>query len=312
MSNKRKELRSSKKNVTSTQDWKSKLDSVKADMIENMPEQEKQEYQRKQQDIISNQKKLNYIKPVLYAFLAGYKHNSGIFINNFFRKRGFKIYEEDKFHCFDFDISGIMPNIFDNVAFSMSMVNYLGKLEKHEIAYFPIDVEFIRKLKFLSDALDYAPRIEYPTTLYRGCSTIERNGVNGIVSTTTSYEIAKQFSRGTLLKINVPEGTKCLDVKSIRPKAQRRKDKENEILLPPCDYDIVSKKVVEKHDEPNNIHNETLILEINVKPLDLLTEFLKVMENPIQEYKDKVMYAQMYRYEEGLMLLKDFIKNSKK
>lgn len=192
------------------------------------------------------------------------------------------------------------------------MVNYLEKLEKFGIAYFPINVGFIKKLKIFSDALNYAPRIECSTTLYRGCSTIERNGVNGIVSTTTSYEIAKQFSRGTLLEINVPEGTKCLNVKSIRQKDQRRKDKENEILLPPCKYEIVSKKVVKKHQEPNNMHDTTTLLEINVEPLDLLTEFLKVMESPIQEYIDKVMYAQKDDYEEALMLLKNFIKNSKK
>lgn len=312
MSNTRKHSRSSKKSATSTKDWKSQLVSIKKDMIESMPEQEKKAYQREQHNMVINQQKLNAIKPELYAFLAGYKHNSGIFVNNFFRKRGFKLYEEDKFHSFDFDISGIIPNIFDDPAFSMYMVNYLGKLEKFGIAYFPIDVGFIRKLKVFSDALDYAPRIECPTTLYRGCSTIERNGVNGIVSTTTSYEVAKQFSRGTLLEIHVPEGTKCLNVKAIRQKNQRRKDKENEILLPPCNYEIVSKKVVAKHHEPNNMHNNTTILEISVKPLDLLTEFLKVMENPIQEYVDKVMYAQKDNYEEALMLLKDFIEDSKK
>lgn len=312
MSNTRKNLRSFQKSATSTQDWKCKLDSIKTDMIESMPEQEKKAYKKEQQNIIINQQKLNAIKPELYAFLAGYKQNSGIFVNNFFRKRGFKLYEEDKFHSFDFDINGIIPNIFDNPAFSMYMVDYLRKLEELEIAYFPIDVGFIRKLKVFSDALNYAPRIECSTTLYRGCSTIERNGVNGIVSTSTSYEIAKQFSRGTLLKIHVPEGTKCLNVKSIRQKDQRRKDKENEILLPPCNYEIVSKKVVKKQHEPNNMHNNTTILEINVKPLDLLTEFFKVMKNPIQEYIDKVMYTQKDNYEEALMLLKDFIEDSKK
>lgn len=310
MGNAKKNSRSSQKNETSTQDWKSKLNSIKLDMLENMSEQEKKAYQRKQQNIVINQKKLNALKPELYAFLAGYKQNSGIFVNNFFRKRGFKLYEEDKFHSFDFDISGIIPNIFDDPVFSMYMVDYLRKLEEFGIAYFPITAGFIRKLKVFSDALDYAPRIECSTTLYRGCSTIERNGVNGIVSTTTNYEIAKQFSRGTLLEIHVPEGTKCLNVKSIRQKDQRRKDKENEILLPPCNYEIISKKVVKKHHEPNNIHNNTTILEINVKPLDLLTEFLKVMENPVQEYIDKVMYEQKDNYEEALMLLKDFIGHS--
>ena len=305
-------MSTTKRDFQGTQDWKSTLAGIRADMIRNLPEEEKKAYQLEQQQAAINRKRLNELKPEIYSFLAGYKQNSGIFVNNFFRKRNFALYEEDKFHGFDFDVSGILPNVFDDFAFSMNMVGYLRKLEELEIAYFPIDVGFIRKLKVFSDALDYAPRIEAPTILYRGCSTIERNGVNGIVSTTTNYDIAKQFSRGTLLEIHVPEGTKCLDVKSIRPKEQRRKDKENEILLPPCDYTVFSEKVVKKQREPNNMLSTTTILEINGQPLNLLEEFLKVMESPIQEYRDKVMYAQRDNYEEALMLLKDYIRYSQK
>ena len=298
-----------KSHQNTNQDWKKQLSSIKSDMIENMSEKEKAAYQREQKDKAIRRKKLNQLKPELYEFLSGYKHNSGIFINNFFRRRTFKLYEEDKFHGFEFDVSGIIPNIFDNSVFSLQMVRYLGTLEENGIAFFPINVSTIKKLKVFSDALDYAPRIEFPTTLYRGCSTIDRNGVNGIVSTTTNIEVAKQFSRGTILIIHVPAGTKCLDVKSIRPKEQQKKDKENEILLPPCKYEIISEKVVKKQHEPNNMSNTTTILEINVESLDLLTEFLKVMESPVQEYIDMVMYAQKDDYEEGMLLLKNYIKN---
>lgn len=298
-----------KSHQNTNQDWKKQLSSIKSDMIENMSEEEKAAYQREQQDKAIRRKKLNRLKPELYEFLSGYKHNSGIFINNFFRRRNFKLYEEDKFHGFEFDVSGIIPNIFDNPAFSLQMVRYLWTLEENGIAFFPININTIKKLKVFSDALDCAPRIEFPTTLYRGCSTIDRNGVNGIVSTTTNIEVAKQFSRGTILIIHVPAGTKCLDVKSIRPKEQQKKDKENEILLPPCKYEIISKKVVKKQHEPNNMSGTTTILEINVEPLDLLTEFLKVMESPVQEYIDMVMYAQKDDYEEGMLLLKNYIKN---
>lgn len=89
MSNAKKYSRSSRKNETSTQDWKAKLNSIKLDMVENMSEQEKREYQREQQNKAINRQKLNALKPELYAFLAGYKQNSGIFVNNFFRKRDF-------------------------------------------------------------------------------------------------------------------------------------------------------------------------------------------------------------------------------
>lgn len=50
MSNTRKHSRSSQKSATSAQDWKSKLGSIKADMIESMPEQEKKAYQMEQQN----------------------------------------------------------------------------------------------------------------------------------------------------------------------------------------------------------------------------------------------------------------------
>ena len=293
------------------QDWKAQLSALKVDMLGNMSEQERKSYQKEQQEKFLNQQKLNQLKPALYEFLAGYKHNSGIFINNFFRKRDFKLYEEDKFHYFEFDVSGIIPNIFNDPNFSMYMVGYLRKLEENEIAYFPMNTGFMRRIKVFSDALDYAPRFETPTILYRGCSTIERNGVNGIVSTTTSCEIAKQFSRGTLLKIHVPAGTKGVNVKAIRPKEQQRKDKENEILLPPCDYEIISKETVKKEHEPNNRFATTTVLEIKLKPLDLLTELLKVMENPVQEYVDKVMYAQKDEYDEAVLLLKDYIARRK-
>ena len=62
------------------------------------------------------------------------------------------------------------------------------------------------------------------------------------------------------------------------------------------------------------MHATTTVLEINVEPLDLLTEFLKVMEDPIQEYVDNVLCerVQMDGYEEGIMLLKDYISESRR
>ena len=114
-----------KRDFQGTQDWKSTLSGIRADMIRNLPEEEKKAYQLEQQQVAINRKRLDKLKPELYSFLAGYKQNSGIFVNNFFRKRSFALYEEDKFHDFDFDVSGILPNVFDDIAFSMNMVEYL-------------------------------------------------------------------------------------------------------------------------------------------------------------------------------------------
>lgn len=209
-------------------------------------------------------------------------------------------------------MSGIFPpNLFDNPVLTMNMVRYLGGLEERRLAYHPITPNFMRYIINLAEAFDYAPALEEETILYRGCTTLERNGVTGIVSTTTDPKIAEQFSRGTILTIHVPEGTRCINIKTIRPKEQRKKDYENEILLPPCSYEIISEKEVKKGREPNNHTGQTKKIEIKVKPLDLLEEFLNVMKNPPEEYEVVHLNQEPYSYEEALMMLEEKVKERK-
>ncbi len=292
-------------------DWKSQLSNVKNEMVQNMSNQEQMKYNREEQERKkrANARKREYLKiqKKLYDFLAGYKQNSGIFINNFFRNRDYKTYCQDKFHDFDFDVSGIFPvNLFDDISISMSMVRYLRMLEEKEIAYHPITPNFITHLNAVSNAFDFLKPLEEDTILYRGCTTLERNGVYGIVSTTTNKDIAEQFSRGTILTIHAPKGTKCIDIKNIRPKEQRKKDYENEILLPPCDYKILNVRESKKGREPNNYIGMTKHMEIEITQLDLLNEFLKRMQNPPEEYLP-ISIFQDGDYEKALNDLKSYI-----
>ncbi len=292
----------------SNNDWKAQLANVKSDMVSNMSREEKIQYNKEEQDRKKrkNDRKRAYlnVQKDLYEFLAGYKHNSGIFINNFFRNRDYETYCQDKFHIFDFDVSGIFPvNLFDDISFSISIVRYLRKLEEMQIAYHPITPSFILHLNAVSEAFDFLDPLEEDTILYRGCTTIERNGVYGIVSTTTNKDIAEQFSRGTMLTIHAPKGTKCINVKKIRPKEQRKKDYENEILLPPCDYKILNVRESKKGREPNNHTGVTKHMEIEITQLDLLSEFLKRMQNPPEEYLP-ISMAQEDDYEKALFVLK--------
>lgn len=290
-------------------DWKDQLASLKVELEENMTEEEKREQRREEQQEKKRRYEFNRRKHTVYEFLAGYKQNSGIFINNFFRNRDFETYCKDKFHGFDFNVSGtILPNVFDNPAFYFEMVGYLRKLEESRIAYFPIEPEYIKKLITVAEMFDLSNPLEEEIVLYRGCSTIDRNGVNGIVSTTTDRKIAEQFSRGTILTIHVPKGTKYLDVKHIRAKEQRRKDYENEILLPPCEYQILSDETVKSGREPNNHTGQTRLLEIMVTPLDILEEFQKSMDNPPEEYKP-ILDAQGIVYFAAKQELYNYIKN---
>ena len=288
-------------------DWKEQLKNLGKQLKEEMTPEEKLQEEQEERQKSFNIQETNRRKPRLYQFLAGYKQNSGILINNFFRKRDYKMYCEDKFHSFTFNFHGSsLPNVFDDFSFSMKMVKYLGELEKNEIAYFPIDVDFIEHLINLAIVMDLSKPLEEDTVFYRGCSTIDRNGVNGLVSITSDYRIAEQFSRGTILKITVPKGTKLLNVNAIRPKEQRRKDLEQEYLLSPCDYEIVGQEIKDRADEPNNRRNKTLHLDLKVKPLDLLEEFYRVMCKPPEEYYP-VYLAQEGKYEKAFDRLEYFI-----
>ncbi len=226
----------------------------------------------------------------VYKFLAGYKHNSGIYINNLLRKRSFKQYVEAIFDSFTMDLFGsVMPNVFDDPGLSFTLVRKLRDLSERKIAYFPFDYGMAQQMIALDALWRVLPKTDHPMTVYRGCNGIAKNGLNGIVSTTTDIRIARQFSRGTVLCIHLPEGMPYLDINSVRPDQEKGRDLENEIIIPPCEYKILSKKTVEKRDEPNNHYNNTFLIDVEVThPLDLLEEVLAVLENPPEEYKQHI------------------------
>lgn len=298
-------------------DWKSQLASIGNQMYNEMSNEEKEKLNKEKEEerIAEKNRRKEFSKRQgdLWKFLAGYKQNSGIFINNFFRKRDYKTYCDDKFHNFDFTIGNVIPNVFDDIVFSMKMVKYLRTLEELKFAYHPITKSYIEYLINFAECFDYLPRTYDEIVVYRGCTNLDRNGVNGIVSTTTDYKIAEQFSRGTILKIHVPAGTKNINVKSIRPKDQQKQDTENEILLPPCDYEIISRKEIKPKTHPNNHTGHTELIELRVKPADLLEEFMAVMDNPPHEYLRAQLNSE---FEEAYQVLRNYLdkrnKNQKK
>ncbi|MCL2758462.1 MAG: hypothetical protein FWE64_04040 [Alphaproteobacteria bacterium] len=244
-------------------------------------------------------------KTHIYEFLAGYKHNSGIYVNNFFRGRDYKTYCADKFHEFSFSFGCFPPNHFNDMMLSISMVEYLGKSEDHKVAYFPIDCAFLERLIAVSEAFDEY-KLPRDTIVWRGCNTIERNGVTGVVSVTTDKKIAQQFSRGTLIKAHLPANIGNLDIGKLRRGLGVQKDTENEMLIPPCDYEIINSEMQKPGLEPNNKTGKTQFYEIRVKPKDMLAEFLHAMKNPPREYLP-IRHAQGMEYAEALDMLCNYI-----
>lgn len=278
--------------------------------------------QQQQFRINRNWAKLMDLTPILYEFLRGYKFNSGIFINNFFRKRTYAQYVEDIWDEFTMNVfAKDNPFSFGNDVYSLSrstaINRYLHELDKNRTAYHPINCTMIRLLETLEDAFELHPPVErVDQVLYRGCTTLERNGLNGIVSTSADMAIALQFSRGTLLIIEVPEGTHWIDVAKIRARKRNAPtDFENEFLLRMCKYEIISEETIPKGswgDEPNNHKSETKVIRVRVlTTLDLLEEFLKVMENPPEEFMQVVYPHIKADFEEAKELMKTIIKQRK-
>ena len=231
----------SKGRSSSNSDWRDQLNNYKCELEQNLSDEEKQRLNEEKEAERKRKREFAKRKKDLYDFLTGYKQNSGIFINNFFRKRDFKTYCMDKFHEFDFDINGLIPNLFDDGLMWMNMTRYLDMLEENRFAYHPISREYIDILISVSEIFDLLPRLE-------------------------------------------------------------------EYLLPPCDYEIISSKVVSKGREPNNHTGKTNIIELEVKPFDLLEEFLKVMEEPPEEYI-QVLKVQREQYDWALGRLRNYIEN---
>lgn len=304
-------------------DMKSQLDAIAQQMATEDPTYRKQKEER-QKRINKNWRQLMELRQLLYEFMRGYKINSGIFINNFLSGRNFTEYWEDCWDIFTIQVFAqkntfsFGDSLYDRAA-EHQMSLFLHGLEKQQIAYHPIDCNYIRRLKVLDDAFKLHPPVEgIDTVLFRGCTSMERNGLNVIVSTTTDKQIALQFSRGTLLKIHIDEADEIpqINMAKIRPKKgnYHQKDFEKEILLPPCaldDYEIISTKVVPKGsmgNEPNNVKSTTTVIEVRIKRTrNILERFLESMNNPPKEYMEMVYPAQRDDFDEAKMLLTDII-----
>lgn len=248
--------------------------------------QRKKDPQRLRQEIPHNEH-MDFLVCFVYAFMAGYKQNSGIYVNNLLRGRNFKEYVEAIFDAFTMDFFGTaMPNDFGDLERSFAVIHELDELSRQKIAYYQFDDFMAQQIIALDSLWRALPKTAEPVTVYRGCNSIEKNGLNGIVSTTTDIRIARQFSRGTVICAHLPAGFPFIDINSLRQYHIKGKDKENEVIIPPCAYRITSKKFVEKRNEPNNIYsNKTLLIDATVTgPLDLLEETLKILKSPPEEY----------------------------
>ena len=233
----------------------------------------------------------------VYRFLMAFKQDSGFLINNFLLGLSKDEIIKGQFEEFDYMTGDIDFFQWGDAIEYLNTINLITSMKKEMRNYWKIDMDYIKDLINFADFMFEQDSLNDEMIVYRGCNSLEVDGVKGLVSTTKDIQIAQQFNRGTLLKIHLPKGMKIVDIDKIRPK--KSGDKEKEVILPPCSYRIASDKMINLKG-PNNHSEKTRMVEIYVYPKDLLREFEVRVINPPVDYMScfpkKITHSPDYYY----------------
>ncbi len=186
-------------------------------------------------------------------FLKEYIRDSAFFINRFMVG-----YNKDKLRVTTTKFGGSRKQIEDFVRSIKS--------------YHPITPEFIYDLYLFYETMANQVPTNKDMIVYRGCDTLEDHAMDGLSATTLNKLTAQNFNYGTLLKIHIPAGSKIIQC------GEFVYDEEEQIVLPPCDYDIIQ----ERRELLRGVI--TRIVEITIRPRDILKDFSLAMQNPTHDY----------------------------
>ena len=254
------------KNSGKTIDFKEGLIKLRAQLLDNMTDEEIKEYQleiKRENKLIKSDEFARRVERLQKnSFIKKFIENLGYSINNLFRGRNsFSRYE---------------------------------RLFGGATMYCPIDRKYIEQLINISILMGLSEPLKEDTTFYRGCIDLETNGLSGLVTVTSDYQSAQKYSEGTILAITLPKGTRLLNIGAIMPEKDRTEAMDKEYLLPPCDIvETVKMTMVNKGKEPNNYRNTTQYIELSATPLDFLSEFYMAMEYLPSDYE---AFLYMFRH----------------
>ena len=180
-------------------------------------------------------------------FLEEFVEDSALFINRFMVG-----YNKDK-----------LRNIYRGLGLNKAQVE---KEVMDVNSFTEITKDLVMKLYLFYETMNNQVPTDKELILYRGCESLEDHALDGISPTSLNKKIARNFNYGTLLKINVPVGTKVIYC------SEFVEDYEEQVVLPPCDYEIVneSRQYLDGKD--------TRVVEVNIKPRDILKEFSIAMQ----------------------------------
>ena len=160
---------------------------------------------------------------------------------------------------------------------SSELLQSLYEKMNGEKTYAKITKTYIRSLVDYAQIFRVQKGLDAPMVVYRGCNSLEEDGMNGLVFTSESEKFANLMDRGTVLKIHLPKGTKVIKTQAIDSKFG------NEVIVPPSDYEIISDEIIDTNN-PDNKSGKTRYVELVAKPREFLRDVSFALENMPEDY----------------------------
>lgn len=177
--------------------------------------------------------------------------------------------------------------------------------------YPPISLGYVKDIIEIDEVFRASKAYSGPQTVYRGTVAEENLDLNCLVSTTTDFDVAGAFCKGSILKMELPAGFPRIDmtaVSSYRPNGlYGYYSYENEILLPPCDFEVFERTRGSRGDLFPNL--ETDILTVRLTPKNLAKTLLENIENLPKGYSQEFRANPKYEFEKAHALLKSYVEN---
>ena len=158
----------------------------------------------------------------------------------------------------------------------INKVVYDGQVQN----YHPVNKHYIKTVVDFAMHFNLMPALSQPGIVWRGCHSLEEEGLDGLVSTTTDYGMVKRFDRGTILKIHLPAGITVFNTKCYLSYCS---DDESEVILPPCNYKVHRESIIDSAIDENKSGKSRLV-EISVTPKNFLRNFALALQNPPEDY----------------------------
>ena len=237
------------------------------------------------------------------GFFYGYQCGSASMINNFLHDTKSELTKQK---YIDIDIDSAWSETFGGI-FSDKKQKPKEKIITDPVIYFPIDPKFIEKIIEIDTVFRASESWNEQVTVYRGAPRLDKNALSGLVSTSIDADTAKEFYKGALIVMNLPKGFPYISLES--EGSDSCFDAEKEIVLPPCEFEIVREYTLPHIDFPDSFPEYYKTYEVKPKAKSLAECFLDRMKNPPDDYFKGAICANKGDFKKAMEILKKYVKD---